>query len=351
MKHRFFPVLTALALAALLAACGPKVPVQTTPPPEASPAQAEDQAVAYSFQVLPVTEEGVRTLYGWEGYEVRKLTPWEGDFLVEYGYADDQIFSLLDWVFGATGRRVQLTAMEQFSAYEITAPGQVSCTTTGQSAVTPWKGLPETYTVRVLGDENGLVDPNWAETETTFAPIWVDPAESIYLGTSNPVTGPPKVWGRHEQLYDARIDADGLSFSFIPNGDSLEKFQSFFPAVTSIPGVNTCLDPDTRRFTIRFFNTCLESGAPNSPLNEELDAMGYPENLYPYSFPAGSLGRDSHFLTDVTIAEDGEDVVVSATLTEHAYRFTVETSNLGYDNIPSFRIVFREENPDMDGRD
>lgn len=44
-------------------------------------------------------------------------------------------------------------------------------------------------------------------------------------------------------------------------------------------------------------------------------------------------------------------MVVSAVLTERAYRFTVETSNLGYDNIPSFRIIFREQNPDMDGRD
>ena len=61
--------------------------------------------------------------------------------------------------------------------------------------------------------------------------------------------------------------------------------------------------------------------------------------------------RDSHFLRDVTIAEDGEDVVVTAVLTERAYRFTVETSNLGFDNIPSFRIVFREKNPDLDGRD
>ena len=79
--------------------------------------------------------------------------------------------------------------------------------------------------------------------------------------------------------------------------------------------------------------------------------MGYPENLYPYSFPAGSLGRDSHFLTDVTIQEEGEDVVVSAVLTDRAYRFTVEYSNLGYDNIPTFRVVFREKDPGIDGRD
>ena len=353
MKKLLFTGLSALTLAALLAACASEAPApaQTTPPPETTPAQTADQAAGYSFQTLPVTEEGIRTLYGWEGYEVRKLTPYEGDFLVEYGYASDPNFSLLGWVFGGTGRRVQLTAMEQFEAYEVIASGQVRYTTTGQSAAVPWKGLPETYTVRVLGDQDGVIDTNWSETETTSETPWLNPAEPIYLGASDSVTGPPKVWDRYAQLYDARIDADGLSFSFIPNGDSMEQFQSFFPAATTIPGVNTSFEPDTRRFTLRLFSTCLESGAAGSALNEDLAAMGYPENLYPYTFPAGALGRDSHFLTDVTIQEEGEDVVVSATLTEHAYRFTVETSNLGYDNIPSFRIIFREQNPDMDGRD
>ena len=134
-------------------------------------------------------------------------------------------------------------------------------------------------------------------------------------------------------------------------GDSQELFEGFFPAATTIPSFETSFDPDGRVFTLRLYNTCLESGAPGSPLNEHLELMNYPGDLYPYSFPAGSLGRDGHFLRDVTIAEDGEDVVVTAVLTERAYRFTVETSNLGFDNIPSFRIVFREKNLDLDGRD
>ena len=351
MKKRLLSGLSALTLAALLAACAPEAPAptETTPPPETTPARTEDQTAGYSFQVLPVTEESIRTLYGWEGYEVRALTPYEGDFLVEYGYANDPNFSLLDWVFCATGRRVQLTAMDQFEAYEIIAAGQVRCTTTGQSAVVPWKGLPETYTVRVLGDQDGVIDSNWTETETTHETAWLDPAEPLYLGYWD--GDGPAASDRLEQLYDARIDADGLSFSFIPNGDSLERFQSFFPAATTTPSLETSYDPDTRRFTLRLYNTSLESGTTGSALNGDLAAMGYPENLYPCSFPAGSLGRDSHFLTDVTIQEEGEDVVVSAVLTERAYRFTVETSNLGYDNIPSFRIIFREQNPDMDGRD
>ena len=76
MKKRLLSGLSALALAGLLTACAPEAPapVQTTPPPETTPAQTADQAAGYSFQVLPVTEESIRTLYGWEGYEVRKLT-------------------------------------------------------------------------------------------------------------------------------------------------------------------------------------------------------------------------------------------------------------------------------------
>ena len=44
-------------------------------------------------------------------------------------------------------------------------------------------------------------------------------------------------------------------------------------------------------------------------------------------------------------------MVVSTKLTEQAFRFTVESSNLGYDNIPSFRLIFREHHNDLDGRE
>ena len=347
-------ILPALLLFALLAGCAGEAPpqVQTTPPAEESSAPA----AGYTFQVLPVTEEGVRTLYGWEGYEVRKLTPCEGDFLVEYGYESEPDFSLLDWVFGETGRRVQLTALEHFRSYEILAPAKIHYLTDGLSAVTPDKWLPEDVTVWVQGDEYGRLGPDldFSSTQSYREPAWLDPAEPFYAGDWDMADGPvypreEQEHARHEQVYDARIDADGLSFSFIPNGDSRELFLGFFPAATAIPSFQTGFDPDSRTFTLRLFDTCLESGS--AARNEGLVELGYPPDLYPYSFPAGSLGRDSHFLQDVTIAEDGEDVVVTAVLTERAYRFTLESSNLGFDNIPSFRIVFREKNPDMDGWD
>lgn len=313
-------------------------------PPASSPPAAEDQNSALA---APVTEEDIYTLYETDGYQVQKLTPYGPDFLAEVSYGTNTDFTLLEWVFGGTGRRVQLTAMSQFTGYEILDTGQVHYTTNGLDSGTPWQGMPDEVTVRVLGDESGTLVPGWAEIEESRDTVWLDPAQPLYIGTSE--KGVPVFSDRYEQLYDARIDADGLSFSFIPNGDSEEKFYSFFPAVTTIPSFSTSFDPDTRVFTLRLYNTCLSSGAPGTSLNDSLALMNYPEDLYPYVFPAGSLGRDSHFLTGVVIREDGADTVVTAKLTEQAFRFTVETSNLGYDNIPSFRILFREYHNDLDG--
>lgn len=312
--------------------------------PSASPSPAAAQS---SPQAASLTEADIRALYEADGYQVQKLTPWGPDFLAEVSYGSDTDFTLLEWVFGSSGRRVQLTAMSQFTSYEILDDGQVRYTTNGMDSGTPWQGMPEEVTVRVLGDGDGVLAPGWTEIEEQRETVWLDPAQPLYIGASE--DGVPAFSGRYEQVYDARMDADGLSFSFIPNGDSEEKFTSFFPAVTTIPGFSTSYDPDTGVFTLRLYNTCLSSGAPGTPLNDDLALMGYPENLYPYAFPAGSLGRDSHFLTGVVIREDGADTVVTAQLTEQAYRFTVETSNLGYDNIPSFRLVFREYNRDLDG--
>ena len=339
-------VLPALLLALALCGCAAQTPAetQTTPPPEESAPAAE-----YDFTILPVQEESIHTLYNREGYEVRKVTPYEGDWLVEYGHESDPNFSLLAWVFGRTGRRVQLTGLDQFDAYEITGPGEVRYTTTGWDAGTAWKGLPEIHTVWVVGDEHGSIHPDqdWGAVQSYQDTAWLDPTQPFSMGASSEAAHPPKEWGRYEQLYDARIDADGLSFSFIPNGDSQEKAASFFPAATTIPPFSTAFEPEGRIFTIRLYNTCLESGGTGADVEEWLG--DYPEGLYPYSFPAGSLGRDSHVLKDVTIRADGEDVVVSAVLADRAWRFTVETSNLGRDNIPSLRIVFREYDWELDG--
>lgn len=339
----FRPLTAVLALFIPLTACAaaptpapvPTVPV-SVPAEPSSPAATEEPAF-----LLPVTEEGIRTRYGWDGYQVQNIVPYEGDFLVEYGYETEirnTGATLLDWVFGETGRQVQLTAMEHFTAYDVTGPGEVWYATSGLSTATPWMGLPQAGTVRVLGDARGQISETYAQTVSDVTAAWRPPTEALYLGFWD---DGPAVGERWFQLYDARIDADGLSFSFIPNGDSTEKFQSFFPAVTTVPCLETSFDPDSRLFTLRFYHTALESGGVT---DADLDWAGQDyTGLYPCAFPAGSLGRDSHFIADAQVRADGDDTVVTFRLTDKAAVFTVETYNLGEDHIPGLRLVFREK--------
>lgn len=123
MRTRSLPLLCAGVC------CSGWGPHRQAPAPTHGPGNASataEPAARYDFKVLPVTEEGIRTLYGWEGYEVRRITPFEEDYLVEYDPNDGAgTFTLLSWVFGNTGRRVQLCGMTEFTSYEITGPGQV----------------------------------------------------------------------------------------------------------------------------------------------------------------------------------------------------------------------------------
>ena len=107
--------------------------------PSASPSPAAAQS---SPQAASLTEADIRALYEADGYQVQKLTPWGPDFLAEVSYGSDTDFTLLEWVFGSSGRRVQLTAMSQFTGYEILDDGQFHYTTNGMDSGTPWQGMP-----------------------------------------------------------------------------------------------------------------------------------------------------------------------------------------------------------------
>ena len=124
----------------------------------------------------------------------------------------------------------------------------------------------------------------------------------------------------------------------------MERYISFSPIATSAPDWETDFDRSSGIFTFRMRRVSLSCG---SLPEEELRNFGTDQfiALYPYSFPAGSLGRDSHFLTDVQLTQDGEDTVVTARLTGNAGSFTVETGNLGQDSIPKLRVVFQEPEP------
>ena len=175
MKLRLFSGLAALALAALLAACAPAAPAEPAPSPgAASPAPTAELPT-------PVTEEELPALYEAEGYTVTEVRGYLDDFVVEYTYGGSEP-RLLDWVFGETGRRVYLTGLDADASYQITGPGEVRFTTGGVSSSTPWKGLPESGTVRVLVDAYGRVPEDAVQTTLDTVETWLDPAEPFLHG-------------------------------------------------------------------------------------------------------------------------------------------------------------------------
>lgn len=357
-------ITAALLILTLLAGCA--APVAESPAPTTEPTPIPTEAVSPAptpaatqvptetpapagtfFDALPVTEEAVRAFYTGgrttPGYPITvvEVTPYEGDFLVEYTDYDiegkESWSSILDWVFGESGRVVRLTEMETFSSYEIKGQGQVFYTT-GKYDGASWASLPRRYNVAVPGGawENLATDMSSGLYcyQTNYG-SWIDPAQSLRIAMFS---------GRYEQLCDARIDAEGLSFSFIPSTESMEAFMSFFPACTSTPGFETSVDEASGIFTLRLYNTSLKSGALTGEMAEWIGGYQNYEDLYPRTIPEGSLGADNLFLTGVEIHQDGSDAVISAKLTDRAGWFTVDCGNLGYDNIPYLRLCFREKN-------
>lgn len=249
--------------------------------------------------------------------------------------------TILEWVFGETGRRVKMNGHSDIAGYEIIQAGEVRYTTTGKNG--RYHYIPETHRMIVLGDAHGYLERRYEWTPETYEGDggpdvwWADPSTPLAIGWWY---GRGNVSGKYAQLYDARVDVDGLSFTFIPNGDNGDRYRTFFQGNTATPPyIETSLDEDSRCFTIRLYNTTLESGDYVPEYTSPL-LYSYPEG--PHSFPAGSLGRDNHFLTDAQITQDGEDAVVTCTLTEKARRVTVECGDLANQDIPSLRIVFRE---------
>lgn len=335
-------ITAALLILTLLAGCAAQAEPTPIPTEEASPAptMASDPVSTETitpespFGALPVTEKGIWDYYLYEmkgDYIIRGITPYEGDYLVELGRGYEGE-TMLVWIFGDTGRKVQMTAMGSRSETEIRGRGALHIRTDGYDTDTPWKGLPKTYRAVAPTAEDYAVKVE----ETT----WLPPSQGVQIG----------FWDedgmmyseRYEQLCDVRITADGLSLSFIPNTDSMEKFQSFFPASTTIPSLETSYDEAAETFTLRLYNTSLKSGEYARDMSAWIGAETGYEGLYPRTIPEGSLGADSLFLTGVEIHQDGEDAVITARLTERAGWFTVDSGNLGYDDIPWLTLRFRE---------
>lgn len=320
MRRKLLPLALVLAL---LSGCGERAGLESLPAGEETSTPVETGS---PFGALPVTEEGIWNYYLHEMngyYMIRDIAVYEGDYLVELGEGNEGS-TMLEWIFGDTGRKVQMTTMGNQREVEIQGRGVLHIRTGGEDTDGEWTVIPRSYTA-IAPAEGGYA----VEVEET---VWMDPGRALRIeGYSE----------RYEQLRDARVDTEGLSFSFIPDTNSMEAFQSFFPACTGAPGFAASLEEETGIFTLRLYNTRLKSGEYTREMARWASSWDY-DGLYPRTIPEGPLGEDNLFLANVEICQDGDDAVITARLTDRAGWFTVDSGNLGYDNIPYLRLRFRE---------
>lgn len=333
----------------LLLLCGCAAPAgdaqEQDPPPTQDAQQEASTPYPSKFETLPVTKDAITALYESEAFyqrTVEEITPYEGDFLVRY--ANLAGHSAWDWIYGETGRIVNMiSANEEIADVSAIRPGHLRVTTTGVSNITAQKTLPRTYEVVALGTEDGLTYSKNGETVNiveSALPTRLSVSEKAIVGYVDG-NGKPNPGERYTQLYDARMDVDGLSFSFIPSGVP-ERYLSFFSSTPNPACYETSFDEESRLFTIRLYNTCLESGEGND-LGKDVGTVDESYGFsYPYSFPAGSLGRDNRFVKGVSLTQDGEDLIVLMTLTEHAAFYTVEGELRSEGPFSALRIVFSE---------
>lgn len=334
----------------LLLLCGCAAPADQTKGDTSDPPKQTEESTPSTyptlFEELPVKEGAIAPLYASDAFyqrTVEEITPYDGDFLVRYTNLNGD--NMWDWIFGKTGRIVNMIdANEEIADVSVIRPGHLRVTTTGISNITPQKALPRTYEVMALGTADGMTyneNGEWISTAAEELPNWISVSDGTYAGFVDG-KGDPDPGERYAQLYDARVDVDGLSFSFIPSGVP-QRYLSFFSGATTPPSYETSFDEESRLFTIRLYNTCLESGEGND-LGKDFGEVNPAYGIeYPYSFPAGSLGRDNRFVKGASITQDGEDLVILMTLSEYAAFYTVESGNLAENLIPTLRFVFNEQ--------
>ena len=119
MRGKLWPLALVLAL---LPGCGERAGLESAPAGEEVSAPVETDS---PFGALPVTEEGIWNYYLHEMngyYMIRGITAYEGDYLVELGEGNEGS-TMLEWIFGDTGRKVQMTTMGNRREVEIQGRG------------------------------------------------------------------------------------------------------------------------------------------------------------------------------------------------------------------------------------
>ena len=167
--------LLALVLA-LLPGCGERAGLESLPAGEETSTPVETGS---PFGALPVTEEGIWNYYLHEMngyYMIRDITAYEGDYLVELGEGNEGS-TMLEWIFGDTGRKVQMTTMGNRREVEIQGRGVLHIRTGGEDTDGEWTVIPRSYTA-IAPAEGGYA----VEVEET---VWMAPGRDIQSGMSS----------------------------------------------------------------------------------------------------------------------------------------------------------------------
>lgn len=282
------------------------------------------------------TEDEIRAKYEKEYFRVDKITPYNGDFLVQYG--DGPWF--FDWVYGKTGERHRIMECGfGVRDVEILEPGVIQVLTDGVFYPNGYRGFPSILTgySAVRLDENGRPLPYEREMGNfTIEKYWADISEASSFGRT-----------RREALTNALVDVTGAQFVFGPMADR-EGFESFYTASSTLPATEISFDEESRVMTLTFRETLLSSG-DLPEFSDEQEERRYRDSLsflgltLPTEFPAGEFYGSNPYISRASIEEDGSDTVVKLYLTEKAEEYTVEAGKVGsMDNGPYIRIILRE---------
>lgn len=337
MKRFCCMFLMLLLLTGCAAPAGPTPAPQSAPPAaeEPAPPTTEPEKAEKTEQAEPITAESLRAEYEAQGFVVREIVPYEGDFLVYCG--SEPYNGSFQWVYGETGLRAPLLfSGQEILSFEILQPGYIRVLTGGTNVYNGAMSFPvyqnamAALPVSPEGEAfSDLYNSGITQQETYWAPL----AASHTFG-----------WDHGEiALVDVRIGANGVEAVF---GPTAENIGGFFAAASSIPVTEPIYDEASHTLTLRFRNTTLTSGQ-RTEFTDETEKKYYmdAQTLYalPTAFPAGTVSGSNDFIQTAAVREDGTDTLLILTLREHAEQYTVDGGQLlRNESRPYLRLSLRE---------